>query len=1425
MSLPHLPMLLYAHPSIFPAARRVLIYLEEKQISSSVVTIVPPHDEEASKQYPSAQGTTVPRLAIKKQSRADDDAKDAECYEWLSQSNAILEFFEDLCDAHPDLSSLRVPSLRDGDDMIKRLRIRGVMAYTDEVFLYVAVSCLFASKPFNEMQNLGDLHVPSAKALKDFVETRDMPKFNALVEETTDFAALASGKVGTATISDIDVYVLMTFGSDAYGIDIDGEHAGLRKLVEAFGKREAAVIGVPEDQSLQKENHKRASALSLIEDLVLGQQPEKQKPSATSTIATPQTQPEPPPSEAPRAEFILRVHKYTRESPTAQWRSRKSLPTSVRHEVKESPAKGSSKEASDEIVFKKHHRALLQPPHQNSGDAKIKEQRTLDYVNWDKMRSYAQILTTPTADTPGTTLLLHFDNKRYLVGSLAEGTQRACVQMGAKMLKVSECFLTGRTEWSNTGGLIGMILTLADSAASSRQSSLEEAAAVAKAKGKQRGVLDDAGKMRELEEEAKSKIGRSGTLNFFAPPNLNHTLATARRFVFRKGTPVNVHEISNDRPKADDEDEWAPYWADENVKVWAMSISPSSSAADAATAAESRRVSSPTTSRKRSIDEVYGRQQPTSTNTANGDSIAPQERDQLTVKAVVSEMFNSSWRLDTLYETALLNVNLPAALFIRNPDTGKVEKYHGPLPGGEKPLPDPNLTVLVRRPWPGALVANLPPTEPAKEAISYVIRNHTQRGKFQPETAIKLKVEKGPKWAQLSSGNTVENADGETITPDTVLGPSKEGGGMAVVDLPDASYIEPLINRPEWSVEKVMAGVGAIVWICGKGVATDARLHEFMRRMSGLEHLVSSPDYCPNNIALDSSAAATVRLRKVDPARYGIPVHDAEALNTAQQTPSLPGRGVHVAARGQVVQLEPAFQLQKHQAVPPLDISAVEKEISPEVLTEAAKAQQAIEADQEQAEAWAHNIPSQDAEIITLGTGSALPSKYRNVSATLLRVPGWGNMLFDCGENTLGQLKRVFPPDELKQVLQELKLIFISHMHADHHLGTVGVIKAWYQEVHSAQPAALPAADATDVQSLLAPDQKRLAIISEPAMLTWLSEYSNIEDYGFSRLAPLHNYTGSPQHGIRSKLNWFIPPLQLATLSKDQQSAAVNANLVSPSLLNLSDVQTVLVQHCHGARAVSITWPSGFKVSYSGDCRPSKSFAQIGKGSTVLIHEATFDDELKGDAEAKNHSTTSEALGVAQGMGARGVVLTHFSQRYQKIPVLEYGGEEAGKEDILVSAEKEDVDDELMSMNPEADAAETFPDQLPSNGMEGKQYSIPSKPPTNAPSIKDPTKANSTSTPETKVTGPAAVKLKLASDMKVCVAFDLMRVKVGEMAQMEKFTPALLKLFEEEDGKDDEGEAKVVEKGKGKGKRGRQQDGKEKAGEKGKKSTVRRVSS
>ncbi|OBZ77397.1 hypothetical protein A0H81_02334 [Grifola frondosa] len=55
--------------------------------------------------------------------------------------------------------------------------------------------------------------------------------------------------------------------------------------------------------------------------------------------------------------------------------------------------------------------------------------------------------------------------------------------------------------------------------------------------------------------------------------------------------------------------------------------------------------------------------------------------------------------------------------------------------------------------------------------------------------------------------------------------------------------------------------------------------------------------------------------------------------------------------------------------------------------------------------------PGDDVIVIPLGTSSAVPSKYRNVSSTVLQIPGWGNIMLDCGEGTWGQLVRSFGDD------------------------------------------------------------------------------------------------------------------------------------------------------------------------------------------------------------------------------------------------------------------------------------------------------------------------------------------------------------------------------------------------------------------------------
>ena len=67
------------------------------------------------------------------------------------------------------------------------------------------------------------------------------------------------------------------------------------------------------------------------------------------------------------------------------------------------------------------------------------------------------------------------------------------------------------------------------------------------------------------------------------------------------------------------------------------------------------------------------------------------------------------------------------------------------------------------------------------------------------------------------------------------------------------------------------------------------------------------------------------------------------------------------------------------------------------------------------------------------------------VSSTLIMTPA-GNVLLDAGEGTWGQLIRRFGEDgpdsqHVNNILENLKCIFVSHVHADHHMGLAKLLR------------------------------------------------------------------------------------------------------------------------------------------------------------------------------------------------------------------------------------------------------------------------------------------------------------------------------------------------------------------------------------------------
>lgn len=707
-----------------------------------------------------------------------------------------------------------------------------------------------------------------------------------------------------------------------------------------------------------------------------------------------------------------------------------------------------------------------------SSDSTASTAKVLARQTRNAMHSWIQFITTPTVDTPGTGLLLHFDDKRYIIGNIHEGLSRACLQMGVKFVKVSEILITGKTEWENIGGLMGCIMTLADITTASHA---------------------------DLPNKNSERKDTNPSLTIHGGDNITHTLATGRRFIFRKGMPVQVKEYLETGAKHKSGHDWEPDWADHNLQMWAMVIEPSS-VEKPTSFAESK---SPG---KRSFDDFAREDSPPNESALVTESREfPPSFGKEVCANVLVDMFASSWQKDSFEEVTLAEVAMPAQLFVRNKDTKEIEPYTS-LPTGEGPVPDTKF--LVRKPWP--LAATLPPTKPSHSAMSYIIRCQQRRGKFLVEKAKALNLPVGPLRNDLARGLDVQLKDGTIITPEMVLDKARDGKGVVVADLPSQDYIHGLVGRPEWKAVEVMTGVEAVIWILGSGVSQNEELQNFIHDHKHLKHIISSPDHCPNYLAFSSSAAVSSRLNQLDPLRYPIPLHDNVTLPYHGPL-SFKNNGaseIFLAERGMKVHLQPSVSITKEPISPPTDSSEDELELSENVRKLVEHARLEILSEPTQTEMDNQHLPSPDAEIICLGTGSAIPSKERNVSATLLRVPGAGSYLLDCGENTLGQLRRMYSQPELGEVLRDLKLIWISHLHADHHLGITSVIKAWHENMDGKMnPAQKPSRkspfqDAQGKAKALG-SEARLCIVSGEQMLGWLREYSSVENYGFDRLVQL----------------------------------------------------------------------------------------------------------------------------------------------------------------------------------------------------------------------------------------------------------------------------------------------------------------------------------
>ncbi|KAK9373350.1 beta-lactamase-like protein [Lipomyces chichibuensis] len=475
-------------------------------------------------------------------------------------------------------------------------------------------------------------------------------------------------------------------------------------------------------------------------------------------------------------------------------------------------------------------------------------------------------------------------------------------------------------------------------------------------------------------------------------------------------------------------------------------------------------------------------------------------------------------------------------------------------------------------------------------SMCYIIQPRPIPGHFNVITAQLLGVPPGPAFGQLRKGLPFTTAAGTVVTPDMVIGPIEQAEQIVVLDFPTHAFITAA-TKVDWlrtlqtSSPSDSGKLSTVMHILGPEVDPFSEQYtQFMKSFpSTCKHLLAHPSYVPDTITVSRSARLWTALGLLSPTKF-------PQSHTASERKELPRSDIAIV---------PAI-------AEPLTYNL--DELREQMLSDIADSAPSIAARIMQKDERKQSSRS-DVECICIGTCSGSPSTFKNVIGTIVRIPsreGYYSLLLDCGEGTYYSLRRMYGAAGVVAILQEIKLIFISHMHPDHHLGLLTFLVAWTQVMGS----------------------RVIYVIAPVNIQIWIKDWSQVYP----------NLTV----GLR-----FINAEHLTGANSPHITASIEGLY---DAIDLASIQTVAAIHCKPAYSVILSTSSQFKLAYSGDTRPNQRFAAAALNSTLVIHEATFDDNLLSDAIKKQHATVTEALCIAKEIRAENVLLTHISPRYPILP-------------------------------------------------------------------------------------------------------------------------------------------------------------------------------
>lgn len=284
-------------------------------------------------------------------------------------------------------------------------------------------------------------------------------------------------------------------------------------------------------------------------------------------------------------------------------------------------------------------------------------------------------------------------------------------------------------------------------------------------------------------------------------------------------------------------------------------------------------------------------------------------------------------------------------------------------------------------------------------------------------------------------------------------------------------------------------------------------------------------------------------------------------------------------------------------------------------------------------------------QLRILGCYSATPRTFNNPTAQVLTI-NHRQFLIDCGEGTQVAIRKQ------KIKFNNIKHVFISHLHGDHFFGLIGLISTFSLlnrqiDLHIYGPKGIK--DIILLQLKLSKSYTSYSLYfheleSTLPELIFEDEKVSVETIPLQHRVYANGFLFKEKPGKRKLLideveKYAIDVAYYRSIQKGKDITLEDGSIVKNEVLTKPP-------------------PPPKSYAFCSDTVFKPEIAKQIKKVTALYHESTFLEEHEDLAQKTKHSTAKQAASIAKDAQAENLILGHYSTRYKGIEVFKQEAQE-----------------------------------------------------------------------------------------------------------------------------------------------------------------------